>query len=461
MKTNCLQQNREQASVMLMGLMVAGIIGVTLASFLVLTQTQNASVFRSQSWNTAISVTEAGIEEGMALINKYAGSSGTASAWTNNVTGDGWTAMAGNVYYLRRFVGSNHFDVYITNQNNHPTIQSIGTVNGVSTLMGATPTTAIRGVVVTTGGSSRFSGALLVKKGITLTGTITIDSFDSRNPLYSTAGFYDPVKYKDGGDIATIETNVLAAISGSGTPQIYGHAATGPNSTVTTTGTASIGSTNWVNGGNSGVQPGWSRNDVNVVIPDATLPNTSLWSSMPGSLTYGGTNYDIYVPSGNYKSDSINMSGQNSMAVSGTVNLYLSDGISMSGQSFIYIAPYSSLTVYVGGSVSMAGQGLVNGTLNATNFTLIGLPSSTSISYSGNSDFVGTIYAPQANFSMTGGGSQLVNFVGAAVANEANINGHYSFHYDESLGATQYGGCWAYFVSSWKELPPSALQAYY
>jgi hypothetical protein len=457
MKTSTLNQNREQGSVMLIGLMVAGIIGVTLASFLVLTQTQNASVFRSQSWNTAISVTEAGVEEGMALINKFAGTSSSSSAWTNNVTGDGWTALAGNAYYLRRFVGSNYFDVYITNKNNQPTIQSIGTVNGVSTLLGATPTTAKRGVFVTTSGSSRFSGAILVKEGISLVGTITIASFNSQDPLYSTGGHYDPAKYKDGGDIATIETNVVAAITENGTPQVYGHAATGPNSTISTSGKASIGSTNWVNGGHSGVQPGWSRSDVNVIIPDAALPVTSLWSAVPGSGTYGGTNYTYYFPAGSYKADStLSMSAEQSMAVSGPVTLYLPSGISMAGQSFIYIAPYSSLTVYVAGSASIAGQGLVNGTLNATNFTYIGLPGNTSISYGGNSDFVGTIYAPEANFSMSGGGNQVVNFVGAVVANSAGLNGHYSFAYDETLGAAL-GVNSAYFVSSWKELPPSAL----
>jgi hypothetical protein len=455
MKTSSLRQNRQQASAMLTSLMVSGVIGTTVAGFLVLAQTHNASVFRSQSWNSAISVTEAGIEEGMEMINKYAGTSTSPSAWTNNASGDGWTALPGNVYYLRRYLGSNYCDIYITNQNNKPIIESVGTIKGGTASIGLGSTPAKRAVVVNTTGSSRFNGALLVKKGISLSGTITIASFNSQDPLYSTGGRYDPVKYKDGGDIATIETNVVAAISESGTPQVYGHAATGPNSSISTSGNATIGSTNWVNGGHSGVQPGWSRSDVNVSIPDSSLPDTSLWSAPPGSGTYGGTNYTYYFPAGSYKTAStLSMSGQQKMAVSGPVNLYLAAGISLSGQSFIYIAPYSSLTVYVAGSASISGKGLVNGTLNATNFTYIGLPGNTSISYSGNSDFVGTIYAPEADFSMSGGGNQLVNLVGAVVANSASISGHYSFAYDEALGGGLFGGGAAYFVSSWKELSP-------
>jgi hypothetical protein len=437
---------------MVASLMVSGVIGMTVASFVVLTQAHNASVQRSQSWNSAISVTEAGVEEAMEVINKYADVGASISTWTNDAGGDGWASLPGNVYYRRRYLGATYFDIYITNQNDQPILQSVGTIMGGSAWVGTGSVPARRGVRCTTTHSSRFNGAVLVKKGIRLNGNVTIDSFNSQDPLYSTWGQYDPAKHKDGGDIATIQTNLVAAISDSGIPQVYGHAATGPDSTISTTGTAAIGSTNWVNGGNQGVQPKWSRSDVNVRIPDATLPRLT-WLQMLGSDIYGGTNYDIFLPPGNYMTSStLSLSGQQKMAVSGVVNLYLAAGISMSGQSFIYIEPNSKLTVYVAGDASLSGQGVVNGTLNATNFTYIGLPGNTSISYTGNSDFLGTIYAPEADFSMSGGGSATVNFVGSVVANSASFNGHYSFHYDEALAGCLYGGGSAYFVSSWKEL---------
>jgi hypothetical protein len=100
---------------------------------------------------------------------------------------------------------------------------------------------------------------------------------------------------------------------------------------------------------------------------------------------------------------------------------------------------------------------VVNGSLNATNFTYLGLPGNTSISYSGNTSFIGTIYAPEADLSMSGGGSTTVNFVGSAVARSASISGHYAFHYDESLGGAIFGGGASYFVASWKESPPASL----
>src|SRR2546423_1308391 len=66
MKTTQLQPRREQGSVLLVSLVVAAIMAITLASYLAMTQAQNVSVIRSQTWNTALVLTEAGVEDGLA-----------------------------------------------------------------------------------------------------------------------------------------------------------------------------------------------------------------------------------------------------------------------------------------------------------------------------------------------------------------------------------------------------------
>jgi hypothetical protein len=69
----------------------------------------------------------------------------------------------------------------------------------------------------------------------------------------------------------------------------------------------------------------------------------------------------------------------------------------------------------------------------------------------GAADLTGIIYAPDAAFSMNGGGkSSTTDFIGARVTSTVNMNGRFNFHYDESLGdLIQSGGCQ---ITSWSEL---------
>jgi hypothetical protein len=68
---------------------------------------------------------------------------------------------------------------------------------------------------------------------------------------------------------------------------------------------------------------------------------------------------------------------------------------------------------------------------------------------SGNASFIGTIYAPQAKLSMSGSGTESLDFVGAAIVNEVNGSGNFRFHYDESLS---YNTPQNLVIVSWKEL---------
>ena len=52
--------------------------------------------------------------------------------------------------------------------------------------------------------------------------------------------------------------------------------------------------------------------------------------------------------------------------------------------------------MYVSGSTSIGGNGVINPSGQAENFTYYGLPSNTSVDMNANANFVGTIYAPEA-----------------------------------------------------------------
>jgi hypothetical protein len=100
----------------------------------------------------------------------------------------------------------------------------------------------------------------------------------------------------------------------------------------------------------------------------------------------------------------------------------------------IVIKPDASLKLYMeGASFQVSGQGVVNETGNAANFYYYGLPSNTELKLSGNAAFVGAIYAPNADFSLGGGGNNNYDFVGASVTKTVTMNGHFNFHYDENL----------------------------
>jgi hypothetical protein len=149
---------------------------------------------------------------------------------------------------------------------------------------------------------------------------------------------------------------------------------------------------------------------------------------------------------------SLQMSGNGrsaTMLVTGNATLYVTGNVSLSGQSQIVIAPGATLDLYVGGSASLAGKGIMNQNATASSFGYWGLASNTSISLSGNAAFTGTIYAPYAALTMGGGGNDDYDFVGAAIINTVKMNGHYNFHYDEALG--KFGANRGYKIISWNE----------
>jgi hypothetical protein len=118
-----LRSPRQHGSVLVVGLIIATILGVTLASYLVLTVSQQRSVVRSQTWSASLALSESGVEEALAFMNKYSGSFTDLTKWTNNPGAEGWD-VAGNVYHVKRTVDSvvGSYDVYVTNLVSGPMI---------------------------------------------------------------------------------------------------------------------------------------------------------------------------------------------------------------------------------------------------------------------------------------------------------------------------------------------------
>lgn len=417
-------------------LIATAILGLGLASYLRMVSTQNYSVARSQAWNRAIPVLEAGIEEAMAQINK----STSAASFVAN----GWT-LVGTNYVKKRGLGDEAYVVKVSTAAN-PVIES----EGFSPIPLATGEFVSRRVRATTRSSSMFTKAMAADGVINLNGNnVRTDSFDSTDPLYSNNGRYDSTRRKANGDVAT-NGDVLNI----GNADIMGRVSTGPGGAVNLQNNGSVGDLAWHTGGNSGIQPGYVTDDMNVDFPEVIPPYLIGLPPLAGNV--GGTNYS-YVLSGTgtqYSMSSLSLSGNgsgNRIMVTGDVSLYVSGSVSISGQAGIIIAPNARLRMYVAGaSTSLGGNGVMNGNASATNFSYYGLPSNTSVTFNGNAAFTGTIYAPQAALSLGGGGNNAYDFVGASVSRTVSMNGHFNFHYDEALG--RMGNDGGFVVASWNEL---------
>jgi hypothetical protein len=430
MRTRSLR--REAGSALVMTLVLGTVLGIGMMAYLTLIDNQDRAIRRAESWNYEIPVAEAGVEEALTQIwfNRY------------NLGTNGW-GLTNNAYTKARVMVTN-YAYYVVGISNvqPPVIYSDGYVRIPRSPQYLPPRT----IRVTVGPNAFFKKGMVAKGTITMSGGVVVDSFDSADPAFSTGGRYDSAKAKDGGDIATV-TGAAGAIDVGG-GEVYGHASTGPGGSVVPGSGGAVGSRTWQNAGNTGVQPGWFTDDMNADFPDIPAPFTT--GASPASGTFNGTNYTYLLGTGNYLMTSLSMSGQNKMGVSGTAVLYVTGNFSMAGQAMIYITVGGSLQLYVGGSVSLSGNGIMNYNAGTTNFALYGLPSNTSISMSGNAALTGTIYAPQAAFSLHGGGNNNYDFVGASVTASVSMNGHFNFHFDESLARN--GPAMGVIVTSWREL---------
>lgn len=418
--------------VLMTTLVIAMVLGTALAACLDLVRHQFSSVDRSQHWNSAIPIIEAGIEE--ALTHLYHNG-------PDQLEANGWT-LNGSCFTKQRSLGSNYFMVSITNADpTKPIIVSQGFVQLAS------GNYTSRRVRVDTRRQTSIHMAMVAKGKIDLSGNnIKTDSFDSSDPNYSTAGQYDPAKVKSNGDVATNSglTNSLEI----GNANIWGHVATGPGGSISIGPNGAVGDADW-QGSHTGIQPGWSSDDMNVSFADVEEPFTGGYSTPSKQLINGEWIDYVIDHDGDWQLSTLNkplLVKTNIQAV-----LLVTDSINLSGNDYILIQKGASLKLYMKGpTASIKGNGVINLGGNATNFYYFGMTNNTSLSLGGNGEFIGVIYAPSANFELGGGGSAFQDFIGASVTASVKMNGHFKFHYDENINRNTNKPL--YKITNWIEL---------
>jgi len=400
------------------------IFGVSLAGYLTLVSGQQQSVSRSQKWNSALDLAEAGIEEGLAQVN----------ASPNDFSVNSWGVANGTNYGpVIRTLSGGTYGVCIKGSNT-PTIYATGCVTAPMS-----STVLMRTVRVTTQVLPLFNVGLGAVGNIDMNGNgMATDSWNSHSTNLSNNGFYTSSKTSTNGDVASQQ-----GIVNIGNHTINGNLYLGPTASYTS-GTNQI--------------LGDLDKNYNVNFPDVKVP-AAVASAPTATIVGSGSNKTNLISStGNY---TINNDYPIVVAtnVTATINLTsqtFDQPVILQGS--LSASTLASIVIYANpnsanGTFSLSGNsgmGAVNGT--PLNFLVYGTPNVTSITMSGNSAFIGAIYAPEAVLTLNGGGNNS-NLQGAAIVKSVTLNGHYDFHYDEALAS--WGPAKSFTANSWQELSNS------
>lgn len=279
MKTKIIRHSRKLGSALAVVLIISAILAFSVAGYLSLVEHQNVMGVRSQCWNLAIAVVEAGIEEGLQHLNSN----------FDNLASNGWSRN-GNLYTRSQTLsdGNRYTCVIDMTSSSLPAISARADIRlpalaASSTVLFAaigTPqpqyANVSRAVRVRCARNGLFTAALVSKHVIDLNGNgVYTDSYDSSNPQKSTNGRYDPTKFSgDRGDIASI--GGLVDYISIQNANIYGRVHTSPNQPVSIGPQGGIGPHGHQVGSIAEAEArGYVLRDANFTFPDTTLPSTA------------------------------------------------------------------------------------------------------------------------------------------------------------------------------------------
>jgi hypothetical protein len=418
-------------------MIVLMIVGGLAVAFLSLSLAQNRTTFNASVSDMAFHVAEAGIDDSINKMNAYAywtegqGNTVLPSAKANAdfaVIGIPVQTSTGLGNIVTGGVNSGTYSVEIT-----PPYQGRGTYTLRSTGIHGTGTRGITTIVVPDNLGNAFRFGLFGDQGITGSGGIFTDGYSSSKGSYANQAIHNANGKAYADPTGSIATN--HGITLSGNASVFGDATPGPglDGTLTRSGNAMV-----------------LGSSAPATLPVVNAPQ-SYAPPIPAEgdikLTGQGT---TTITDGTYRYGSISTSGQTTLALSGNVTLYVDGNIDVSGGSTLMLLPGAKVKIYQSsaGSIQITGGGLVNTSQIPGNFRVYSASTST-VDISGNSDFYGAVYAPQAFFKPSGGEA----FFGAFVSNGVQITGGGTFHYDEDLGKAP-SGAPVYKVKSYTEFVP-------
>jgi type IV pilus assembly protein PilX len=401
---------------------------------------------------------EAGVEDGISrLVSGNVSDTGstTSTTWNNSSTYSSSSSLFSN--WINASNTSNSFTIkhrvvgspsVVATSSGSPqyVIRSTGTSGNASRTIEAA-------IVLTT--SSPFSSGMIGCQTVTIHGSGAVDSYNSASGSYASQATHTDAQgntYANGnGGVTTTDSNGQVTLSGSSV-DIHGSvSATGssPFGIITENGGPQVYGTKTQNAPTttcdplnvstlvSGKMPSGSPTAVNLGHNDSTTvtaATTATSSSTATTITTGnfslGNNaiYRIAKPAGTGPFY-VTMIVKGDIDIGSTAQLQIDSGV--------------NVTIYTTGNVSIGGQGVANS--NSAPSSLLIYSSSTDssprgVKVTGGSNFIGAIYAPLAEVSLSGNSA----FYGAMRGKNVDNGGTAGFHYDENLANLSGGSITGY-----------------
>ncbi len=463
-------------SALLTAMIFSFIIGALAVTFLKLATSEYRSAVRSTLYSSSLNLAESGVEMAIEALS------------SNSTSGSTWSKRVTNYLTDEAYSGDVKLVVFDADKL-APTVYAQGSIHGHPS------GDVVKQVRVTlSSGFQPYAKGFSARNGITFSGdNVYLDSYNSNYGDYDAeldarAPFDYGVDGHNKNDdiyVASDSVNVTNKDTISqGNADVYGYVSIGPDSTI------SIGPNGSVTSYDSGVHDE-SRitGDFYADFPSESQPLASgntTYSNISGFTILQGSD-DPNNPT-QYDVSEIKLNGGgDSLVISGHVELLMSGDISVSGTGGVYIVngsvsdslpddvleqmadlsvdtsrikTDSSLQIYTPHDVSIAGSGVTNFSGVPLDFKVYGTADSETksgdivagqtISISGNGQLAATVYAPNAEVSLNGGGSS-GEVLGGLVAFTATITGDNGFHFDEALRDIIIGGG-EYSIESWLEM---------
>ncbi len=404
MKTNKRDYRDDRGSILIMAMIFATIAAIGIGSYIRLAATEMRMANTQFYSNASLNLAEAGIEEALYAINR--------KEWSGQGWGTGPTSQDREKRFENVDLGAGANGEFI--------VRVLGYRSG-------DPTVIAEGRVFSSGGRmiskqietqlrrrSPFANGITSRYGIILKGNnVFIASYISSDP----SGVL-----RDNGSIASVL--VVDEAIDIGNAEIRGWVATGggdprwrPNATV--------GSFDTPNGV---VDPEHISKDFTSSFPETEVPSPEL---VP--LVYSNELSEIGDPLFHqyWIADSVHRSGAGSeLRIRGHVTMVVDSNFTIGGNGGVVIEEGASLTLYVGGNVSVAGNGIVNDPGTPRSLQIYGYGDAISDwSLGGTANLFAAVYAPNARIDIRG----TSEFRGAVVGYQVELNGNTYFLYDEDL----------------------------
>jgi hypothetical protein len=422
----------QRGSALITVLLIAAAIAVVAAHLFVGGLQEQRLATRSFYQSVALNLAEAGLEEAMwATNNNWVDATrGWAAA------GDGTGARTRSTLNLALAQGTGEIHVRIDSPgSNSPAITALGVVRLPR------QGTIVKQLRVPLTRRAPWANAVVAKGTITFNGNnVSIDAYDSTvGPWNSTTNRIDR---------ANVATNATSNAGLSvNNADIFGSVATGGSAPVVGPNGSILGATS-PSGLPNNIDPSRVRTDFSSNLPDVTPPTGTAISlgSVASNLTLPRAG-DTPDASGRYRytASSLSLNNDTLTVTGGAVDLIVTGSVSVGGGSGSIVVANtgtSALALYVAANVSISGNGAINQSGAPTRMQFYGTRTQAEVAtlgpqtfeLRGNASYAGTVYAPNADVALRGGGSS-GRFDGAIVGRTVTFNGNYQFHYDVRLGS--------------------------